>query len=111
MSYISTDSDVKDPRFGSAWRADRGAICAAVYLGSGATFLSFDSPADARAVAAACIEAAEAMERLAEEGEVLVGEAPGPGVRCQGCGALPDEQCGEECPERDPGPVWPGATP
>ena len=68
-SYISTDSDIKDPRVGSAWRANDGAIFAAVRLGSGATFISFDSPADARAVAAACIEAAEAMERLAKEGQ------------------------------------------
>ena len=63
MSYISTDSEIKDPRFGSVWRADRGAICATVYLGPGTTFLSFDSPADA----AACIEAAEAMDRIAAE--------------------------------------------
>ncbi len=35
-------------------------------------------------------------------------EQPGPGVRCHGCGALPDEQHDENCPERDPGPVWPG---
>ena len=65
MSYISTDSEIKDPRFGSVWRADRGAICATVYLGPVTTFLSFDSPADA----AACIEAAEAMDRLAAEGK------------------------------------------
>ena len=67
MSYISTDSEIKDPRFGSAWRTDRGAIRATVYLSPRSPFLSFDSPADARAVAAACIEAAEAMERLAAE--------------------------------------------
>jgi hypothetical protein len=35
-------------------------------------------------------------------------EPPGPGVRCHGCGALPDEQHDEGCPERDPGPVWSG---
>ena len=69
MSYLSTDSDVEGPRFGSVWRADHGPICATVHLGPGTTFLSFDSPADARAVAAACIEAAEAMDRLAEQGE------------------------------------------
>ena len=38
-------------------------------------------------------------------------DPPGPGVRCRGCGALPDEQHREECPERDPGPVWPGGVP
>ena len=71
MSYISTDSDVEGPRFGSVWRADHGPICATVRLspGGASTFLSFDSPADARAVAAACTEAAEAMDRLAEQGE------------------------------------------
>jgi hypothetical protein len=70
VSYISTDSSVEGPRFGNVWRADRGVICTTVRLGPAAgTFLSFDSPADARAVAAACIEAAEAMDRLAEQGE------------------------------------------
>ena len=71
MSYISTDSEITGPRFGNVWRADRGEICATVRLspGGASTFLSFDSPADARAVAAACTEAAEAMERLAEQGE------------------------------------------
>jgi hypothetical protein len=68
MSYISSDSDVKEPRFGSVWRADRGVTCATVYLG-GTAFLSFDSPADARALAAVCTEAAEAMDRLAAEDE------------------------------------------
>ena len=68
-SYISTDSDIKNPRFGSAWRADRGVICATVYLSPSSPFLSFDSPADARAVAAACTEAAEAMDRLADGGQ------------------------------------------
>jgi len=67
VSYISTDTSIKAPRFGDAWRADRGVTCATVYLG-GAAFLSFDSPADARTLAAACIEAAEAMDRLAAEG-------------------------------------------
>jgi hypothetical protein len=65
VSYISTDSEVKEPRFGTVWRADRGAICATVYLGTRSTFLSFDHAQDARAVAAACTEAAEAMDRLA----------------------------------------------
>jgi hypothetical protein len=37
-------------------------------------------------------------------------DPPGPGVRCRSCGALPDEQHREECPERDPGPVWPGGV-
>ena len=69
MSNISTDSEIAGPRFVQVRRADRGAIWATVWLGTGATFLSFDSPADARAVAAACTEAAEAMERLATGGQ------------------------------------------
>jgi hypothetical protein len=66
VSYVSTDSEIEGPRFGSVWRADRGVICATVYFGPGVTFLSFDSADDARALAAACTEAAEAMERLGE---------------------------------------------
>ena len=31
----------------------------------------------------------------------LLSELFGPGVRCPGCGALPDEQHREECAERD----------
>lgn len=31
-----------------------------------------------------------------------------PGLNCQGCGALPDEQHGDECTEGGTGgPVWP----
>ncbi len=67
MSYVSTDSEIKGPRHGHAWQADDGGIHATVRLGEGSTFLSFDSAADARAVAAACTEAAEALDRLAAE--------------------------------------------
>jgi hypothetical protein len=66
MSYISTDTGIKDPRFGNAWRADGGEICATVRLATSGTYIAFYSAADARAVAAACIEAAEAMDRLAD---------------------------------------------
>jgi hypothetical protein len=67
VSYISTDTSIVEPSHRHAWRADDGTIHATVRLSSeSATFLSFDSPADARAVAAACIEAAEAMDRLAD---------------------------------------------
>lgn len=32
-----------------------------------------------------------------------------PGLNCQSCGMLPDQQHDEGCPEGDPGgPVWPG---
>jgi hypothetical protein len=65
MSYLTTDTEVGDPRFGNAWRTDRGTPCASVHLGKGA-YLAFESAGDARAVAAACTEAAEAMERLAK---------------------------------------------
>ena len=63
-SSISTDSDISEPRHSHSWRAKDGAIWATVRLG-GAT-LCFDSAADARAVAAACTEAAEALDKLAE---------------------------------------------
>ena len=70
MSYICTDSDLKGPRFGNVWRTDHGSICATVHLDGARTYISFDSPADARAVAAACTEAAEAMDRLADGGQL-----------------------------------------
>lgn len=66
MSYISTDSNIEDPVSRHAWRADDGTIHATVRLGPGSTFLSFDSAADARAVAAACTEAAEAIDRITD---------------------------------------------
>ena len=69
MSYISTDSDVEDPRTGPVWRSERGTIHGTVYLRDSHAYITFDSPADARDLAAACTEAAEAMERLeAEDG-------------------------------------------
>ena len=67
MSYITTDSDITGPHFGHAWTTAAG-ISANVYLSENdASRLVFDSPEDARAAAAACLEAAEAMERLAEQ--------------------------------------------
>lgn len=70
MSYISTDSNISGPRFRRAWRAENGSIYATVYLSEdSASTLFFDSAADARAVAAACTEAAEALDRLAAEGQ------------------------------------------
>jgi hypothetical protein len=69
MSYISTDTDLSGPRHLHAWRAERGTIHATVRLSEhNASTLYFDSTEDARAVAAACTEAAEAMDRLAAEG-------------------------------------------
>jgi hypothetical protein len=68
VSYISSDADLSGPRHQHAWRAEGGTIHATVRLSeNNASTLYFDSAADARAVAAACIEAAEALDRLAEE--------------------------------------------
>ena len=66
MSYLNLGSKFKNPRFGSAWTDAGGTINATVYLGDG--YMAFDSASEARLTAAAIIEAAEAMERLAAEG-------------------------------------------
>lgn len=69
MSYISNDADISSPRFGHVWRAEDGAVYATVRLAESTTsLLSFDSADDARAVMAACAEAASAMDSLAAEG-------------------------------------------
>ena len=69
MSYIGADADLSDPRFGNVWRDEiTGAVYGTVRLAAGSTItITFYSPADARAVAAACTETAEAMDRLAAE--------------------------------------------
>lgn len=64
MSYICTETRISGPRLGHAWRDEHGSLYATVRLG-GAT-VTFESAADARAVAAACTEAAEALDRLLE---------------------------------------------
>ena len=64
MSYICTDSNISGPRFGHAWRDEHGGIHATVRLGQ--AVMTFTSAAEARAVAAACTEAAEALDRLAD---------------------------------------------
>jgi hypothetical protein len=70
VSYITTDSPISEPSHSHAWRADGGSIHATVRLSKvSSTFISFDSPADAHAVAAACTKAAEALERLEAEGD------------------------------------------
>lgn len=61
MSFASIDSDVSNPHFGRAWR-DGEKVHATVKLGRSSLF--FDSAEDARAVAAACTGAAEALDRL-----------------------------------------------
>lgn len=66
-SFASIDSNIKEPHFRRAWRDDDdGTLYATVNLGRPTLF--FDSAQDARAVAAACIEAAEALERLQAKG-------------------------------------------
>ena len=74
-SYLSGHTDIADPKFtGHVWRDNEGKINATVDItpkrAPRSCWLCFDDPAVARAFAAACIEAAEAMERLqAEEAE------------------------------------------
>jgi hypothetical protein len=68
-SYIAVNSDFEEPRFtGHVWRDDDGIVNATVdtrrKTGAYSCWLAFDDPAAARALAAACTEAAEAMERL-----------------------------------------------
>lgn len=67
MSYIASDVDISNPCYDHAWRAEGGNIHATVRLSDRLSTLFFDSAADARAVAAACTEAAEALDRLAAE--------------------------------------------
>ncbi len=67
MSFISTDSKITESRSRHAWRNDDGSIHTTVALGT--STLYFDSAEDARALAAACTEAAEALDRLADGGQ------------------------------------------
>jgi len=76
MSAISVRGDVGRPEFDRAWRNEgTGGVLSMVSLAQRgrAAYLTFDSAADARAVAAECIKAAEAMERLEAEGEASDG--------------------------------------
>jgi hypothetical protein len=81
-SYLSSHTDIADPKFtGHVWRDGEGAINATVDItpkrAAHSCWLCFDDPADARAVAAACTEAADAMERLEAEGGTPAPEAAG----------------------------------
>jgi hypothetical protein len=68
-SYIGTRTYVTKPRFGHAWRDETGGPHATVDVCmENGTYMAFDDPAIARAVAAACEKAAEAMEALAPAG-------------------------------------------
>jgi len=66
-STATTHTDISKPAFGLAWRDKRGEPHASVNLGP-MCILYFGSAEDARAAAAACTEAAEAISRLAAEG-------------------------------------------
>jgi len=74
-SYLASQTGIADPKFtGNVWRDDGGKINATVDItpkrAVHSCWLAFDDPADARDLAAECIKAAEAMERLeAESGE------------------------------------------
>lgn len=68
MSAINARTELCRPKLGNVWR-HAGKILSIVDLGNNDAYLTFTSAADARAVAAECIKAAEAMERLEAEGE------------------------------------------
>ena len=70
MSSVYMSADMTEPKLDRAWRADNGTIRAIVrFQDQSWPYLLFGAPAEARALAAACIAAAEAMDRLAAEGE------------------------------------------
>jgi hypothetical protein len=70
MSNIDVEARISAPSHSHAWRtADGSSIRATVNLNQdNASALYFDDAGDARAVAAACTQAAEALDRLAAEG-------------------------------------------
>jgi hypothetical protein len=72
VSFASIDTRITQPHYRRAWRNDDGTIHATVALGE--STLYFDSARDAREAAAACTEAAEALDRLAAESSA--GTAP-----------------------------------
>ena len=66
-SYLNTSTEIANVRAGHVWRDDKGYVHGTVRVdpeGLSSAFLSFGDPATARAVAAACIACAEAMEAL-----------------------------------------------
>lgn len=71
MSAITARTNLHIPKLSNVWRHPTlGTIQSIVDLGDHDAHLTFDSAADARAVAAECIKAAEAMERIEVEGPV-----------------------------------------
>ena len=75
-STVTTHTAISGPAFGHAWRDKRGELNAVVYL-SPACSLYFGSAEDARATAAACTEAAEAIDQLAAESSTEGGTGDG----------------------------------
>lgn len=67
MAYLAHYTADFQPAFsGHVWRAADGVVGATVDLGP-RSYLSFADPAEARALAAECVKAAEAMERFEAE--------------------------------------------
>ena len=65
MTTVTARTELGQPGFSNAWRNDEtGSVLAIVNLGERDAYLTFNSAADARAVAAECVRAAEAMEQL-----------------------------------------------
>jgi hypothetical protein len=81
MSRVTTRSDLGQPVHRHTWRTDYdddGGVRATVDLGTAE--ITFHDPADARAVAAECIKAADAMEQMAAEiPPARTGEVPADG--------------------------------
>ena len=70
MTGINMCADMPEPKLGHVWRADDGTIHAVIrFQGQTWPYLAFDAPAEARALAAACTEAAEALDRLTDGGQ------------------------------------------
>jgi hypothetical protein len=67
-SYVAMSPDIGDPKPGNVWRNEYGVVHGTVQLKPFTAFyMAFDDPAMARAVAAACVATAEAMEAMAAE--------------------------------------------
>ncbi len=66
MSYVSVHGNLELSDREHIWTDKDGTVWSIVDLG--AVDIAFDSAGDARAVAARCVKAAEAMDALAAEG-------------------------------------------
>ena len=65
-SAVTISSDITGAEYGHAWRADDGTPCATVHLGD--STIRFEDSALARATAAECLKAADAMDALPPAG-------------------------------------------